>query len=71
MLQEKSNKRINFLTVIQSIFVPLTLIAGIYGMNFINMPELEYKYGYFIIIGVLVLVASGFLWYFYKHGWFD
>jgi Mg2+ and Co2+ transporter CorA len=46
-MQEKMNKRLNFLTIVQSIFAPLTLIAGIYGMNFDNMPELHFKYGYF------------------------
>ena len=71
MLQEKSNKRLNFLTIIQSIFVPITLLTGLYGMNFVFMPELEFKYGYFIVLGVMVLIVSGFLRYFYKHGWFD
>lgn len=70
LLQEKSNKRINFLTIMQAIFVPLTLIAGIYGMNFTFMPELNLKYGYFIILGIMVLIALGFIKYFYKHGWF-
>ncbi len=70
LLQEKSNKRINFLTIIQAIFVPLTLIVGIYGMNFSLIPLLEFKYGYFIILGVMVLITLGFLKYFYKHGWF-
>jgi magnesium transporter len=71
LLQEKSNRRINFLTVIQAIFVPITLIASIYGMNFQYMPELNFKYGYFISLGGMVLIAVGFLRYFYKHGWFD
>ena len=71
LLQEKSNKRINFLTIIQAIFVPLTLLAGIYGMNFQHIPELELQYGYFISLGLMVIIAIAFLWYFYKHGWFD
>ena len=71
LLQEKSNKRINFLTIIQAIFVPLTLIAGIYGMNFSFMPELNLKYGYFIILGLMVVIILGFIKYFYKHGWFE
>ena len=71
LLQEKSNKRINFLTIIQAIFVPLTLIVGIYGMNFSFIPALELKYGYFLILGVMVLITLVFLKYFYKHGWFD
>ncbi|MGD9327564.1 MAG: CorA family divalent cation transporter [Cyclobacteriaceae bacterium] len=71
LLQDKSNKRLNFLTIIQAIFVPATLIAGIYGMNFIYMPELNFKYGYFFSLGVMLIIALGFLRYFYKHGWFD
>jgi len=71
MLQDKSNKRLNFLTIIQSIFVPITLLTGLYGMNFVFMPELEFKYGYFIVLGMILIIVSGFLRYFYKHGWFD
>ena len=70
-LQDKSNKRINFLTIIQAIFVPLTLLAGLYGMNFKYMPELEFQYGYYIFLVVMVVIAIGFLRYFYKNGWFD
>jgi Mg2+ and Co2+ transporter CorA len=71
MLQDKSNKRLNFLTIIQAIFVPITLITGLYGMNFVFMPELELKYGYFMALGIMVLIVAGFLRYFYKHGWFE
>lgn len=71
ILQDKSNKRINLLTIIQSIFAPLTLIVGVYGMNFTNMPELNFKYGYFIALGVMGIVASLFLRYFYKNDWFS
>jgi magnesium transporter len=71
LMQEKMNKRLNFLTIIQSIFVPLTLIAGIYGMNFKFMPELELKYGYFFILGLMVVTSVFFIRYFYKNGWFD
>lgn len=71
ILQDKSNKRLNFLTIIQAIFVPLTLIAGIFGMNFTYMPELELKYGYFFSLAAMVLVALIFLRYFHKHGWFE
>ncbi len=71
LLQEKANKRLNFLTIIQAIFVPLTLVVGIYGMNFVYMPELNYKYGYFVSLGVMALIASIFLFYFYRKGWFD
>ncbi len=70
-MQGKMNKRLNFLTVMQSIFVPLTLIAGIYGMNFKYMPELDFRYGYFITIGAMIVTSIFFIIYFYRHGWFD
>lgn len=68
--QEKSTRKINFLTIVQAVFVPLTFIAGIYGMNFKIMPELNWEYGYFITWGVFILIAGGLLSYFYKNGWF-
>lgn len=71
LLQEKSNKRINMLTLVQSVFVPLTLIVGIYGMNFSLMPELAWKYGYFACLGVMVVITIIQLRYFYRNGWFD
>ncbi len=71
MLQEKGNKRLNILTIIQAIFVPLTLIAGIYGMNFTNMPELNLTFSYFTILGIMGLMVLIELWWFKKRGWFD
>lgn len=58
------------LTVITTVFMPLTLIAGIYGMNFDNMPELHFKYGYFIILGAMVFLAGGMIGWFWRRGWF-
>lgn len=69
--QEKSTRKINTLTIIQAVFVPLTFIAGVYGMNFLNMPELKFEYGYYIVWGVFVIMAAWLLFYFYRHGWFD
>jgi len=51
-------------------FIPLTFIAGIYGTNFEYLPELEYKYSYFIFWGVLVAIAGALLYYFKKKKWF-
>ncbi|SHF22985.1 magnesium transporter [Seinonella peptonophila] len=51
------NKHMMILTIITVIFMPLTFIAGIYGMNFKFMPELEWRYGYFVVIGVMVTIA--------------
>jgi magnesium transporter len=69
-LSTRMNEIMKTLTVITSIFIPLTFIVGIYGMNFHYMPELDYKWGYFIVLGVMVLVAGGMIAYFKKRGWF-
>lgn len=70
LLQKKSNRRLKFLTIVQAVFVPMSLIAGIYGMNFDYIPLLELKYGYFYSIGIMLISAILFLWYFYKNDWF-
>jgi len=70
VLQEKTNLRLRILTVLSAIFMPLTLIAAIYGMNFRNMPELGSRYGYPIVILVMLGIALGLLWYFSRKGWF-
>ncbi|WP_035321810.1 magnesium/cobalt transporter CorA [Peribacillus kribbensis] len=57
------------LTVITTIFMPLTFIAGIYGMNFDNMPELHYKYGYFIVLLVMLLIGCCMFYFFKLKGW--
>jgi len=57
------------LTIITVIFVPLTFLAGIYGMNFQNMPELSSRSGYFIVIGVMFVIAAVQLMYFRKKRW--
>lgn len=54
------NNTMRVLTVITAIFVPLTFIVGIYGMNFHNMPELSWEYGYFYILGFMLVIASSF-----------
>ena len=58
------------LTIFSVIFIPLTFIVGVYGMNFDNIPELHWRYGYFIVWGVMLLIAIGMLWYFKKRKWF-
>lgn len=58
------------LTVISSIFMPLTFIAGIYGMNFEHMPELKMEYGYYIVLAVMAFIAIGMVFFFYRMGWF-
>jgi len=69
-ISSKLNDIMKFLTVFSVIFIPLTFIAGIYGTNFDNVPELHYKYSYFIMWGVIIAVAIGMLIYFRKKKWF-
>jgi magnesium transporter len=65
----KMNETIKVLTILSSIFIPLTFIAGVYGMNFKFMPELEYKYGYFVILGFMALVVLAMLYYLRRKKW--
>lgn len=64
------NSIMKTLTVITTIFMPLTFIAGIYGMNFKNMPELTWKYGYFLVLGIMGVIGIGMVLWFRKKGWF-
>ncbi|HNR86145.1 MAG TPA: CorA family divalent cation transporter, partial [Taishania sp.] len=66
---QRMNEIMKMLTIVSTIFIPLTFLAGIYGMNFDNMPELRTKYGYFATWGVMVLIAVGLLYYFRRKGW--
>lgn len=63
------NKVMRVLTVVTVLFVPLTFIAGIYGMNFEYMPELHWRWGYFVVIGSMLSVAIGLLLLFRRKGW--
>ena len=58
------------LTIISTIFIPLTFIAGVYGMNFDNMPELHWKYGYFLVLSAMVGLTLILLFCFRRKGWF-
>ena len=69
-LQDRTNSRLKVLTIISAIFLPLTLLAGIYGMNFQHMPELQNQYAYFIVLGLMFVVALTMLIFFYVRGWF-
>jgi magnesium transporter len=63
------NKVIKVLTIISTIFIPLTFIVGVYGMNFRNMPEIPTEYGYFVVWGVMILLALGMILFFKKRDW--
>ena len=69
-MSTRLNDIMALLTVFSVIFIPLTFIVGVYGMNFKNMPELQLPHGYFIVWVVMLLIAAGMLWYFKRKKWF-
>lgn len=69
--QDKTNRRLGRLTVLSMIFMPITFLAGIWGMNFKSMPALDFQYGYLIALGSMLLIAGGMYLYFRSKGWFD
>lgn len=66
----RMNEVMKILTVISSIFMPLTFIVGIYGMNFDYLPELHWKFGYFFVLGLMFLIVLLMIYYFKKKKWF-
>jgi magnesium transporter len=66
---QRTNEAIRVLTVMASIFIPLTFIVGIYGMNFDYMPELREPWGYPAVMGFMFVVALGLIVWFRKRGW--
>ncbi len=69
IISNKMNEIMKVLTIIATIFIPLTFIAGIYGMNFTNMPELHTKNGYFILLGAMLILFIIMLIYFRRKRW--
>ncbi len=65
----KTNDTMKILTIFSTIFIPLTFLAGVYGMNFKNIPELDFKYGYIIFWGICVVLAVIMLIFFKKKKW--
>lgn len=66
----KMNEIMKTLTIVSAIFIPLTFIVGVYGMNFENMPELKYSYGYYTVIVGMFLISIAMLFYFKRRRWF-
>lgn len=66
---QRMNHIMKVLTVVSSIFIPLTFIVGVYGMNFKYMPELDYPHGYYTVVGVMFALALGLFLFFVKRGW--
>lgn len=69
-LQERVNHRINILTLISAIFLPLSLLAGIWGMNFEHMPGIGLRWGFAIMMAAMVAIAAGLGWFFGRRHWF-
>lgn len=65
----RTNQIMKTLTIMASIFIPLTFIAGVYGMNFEWMPELTWQWGYPVVVGVMLTIGIGLLAWFWRHGW--
>ncbi|MCB0490122.1 MAG: magnesium/cobalt transporter CorA [Cyclobacteriaceae bacterium] len=68
-LSHKMNETMKVLTTVATIFIPLTFIVGVYGMNFRNMPELEWTYGYYGIWAIMILITAGMIFYFKRKKW--
>lgn len=69
IVSNRMNTVMKTLTIYSAIFMPLTFIVGVYGMNFKYMPELESRYGYYVVLGVMVLVTIGMVVYFKRRRW--
>jgi magnesium transporter len=63
------NRQMRFLTVIATLFMPLTFISSIYGMNFDYMPELHWKWGYFAVLGLMAAIGGGMGYLFWRRRW--
>jgi len=68
-VSNRMNEIIKVLTILSSIFIPLTFIVGVYGMNFRNMPELEWEYGYYVCLLFMLIIAIGMILYFRLRKW--
>ena len=71
MVSNRLNEIMKVLTMIATVFLPISFIAGVYGMNFQHMPELHSRWGYPVALAAMAAVAGGLLWWFRKRGWLD
>jgi magnesium transporter len=69
-ISNRMNEVMKVLTVIATIFIPLTFIAGVYGMNFHYMPEVSWRWGYFTTLAIMAILGIGMALYFKKKNWF-
>ncbi|WP_336365490.1 magnesium/cobalt transporter CorA [Marinobacter sp. C2H3] len=74
-ISQKTNETMRVLTIIATVFIPLTFVVGVYGMNFENpdspwaMPELHWRYGYPMVWGLMIAMTGGLVWFFKRRGW--
>ncbi len=68
-VSNRMNEVMKLLSIVAAIFLPLSLLAGIYGMNFANMPELQWRYGYFALLGIMATVSVSLVVYFRRRKW--
>jgi len=68
-MSNKMNETMKVLTIISTFFIPLTFIVGVYGMNFDNMPELHWRWGYLMIWGIMVAIVFVMIWFFRNRKW--
>ncbi len=68
-VSNRMNEVMKVLTIIATIFIPLTFLAGLYGMNFKFMPELEWKWGYPVVLAIMIVSVAGMLFYFRRKKW--
>lgn len=69
VISNRMNEIMKVLTIFSAVMLPLTFIAGVYGMNFDDIPELHTRYGYFVVWIVMITIASGMLGFFWRRGW--
>jgi magnesium transporter len=69
-VSNRMNEIMKVLTVISTMFIPVTFIVGVYGMNFKYMPELEWHWGYFAVWTVMLSIEAGLVYFFWRRGWF-
>ena len=69
-MANRQNETMRILSIVATIFLPLTLLASIYGMKFEYMPELQWRWGYFMVLGVILPIVLIVLWRFWASGWF-
>jgi magnesium transporter len=70
-VSNRLNEVMRTLTVISTIFIPLTFLVGVYGMNFDHLPELHWRWSYFALWGVMLAIAAVLLYWFKRRGWLE